>query len=265
MHRYNISMQKTANIKNSKFWFLSYDLDSVERKILIEKICLLERKQANLWRGDFWRTVFFKVLNRHSFQKEFYLLSRTPTSQEVDFYLYKVFQKLQRKYELVCRRSTAKGFVQLDLSLSYLRFHSRKRRMINPSEIEVYIDENQITLSLLPYNAMVGKYYLDEYLIVENVINDLCSELFAFPSKEVLDFQNYRERIQTEEKSLNQKSIEIARSSIKILYEKYPEEDKLIFSGYLFSNLKINEKSEIILHKDFLENPQLLVSKLQKK
>ena len=276
LHGYIVNMVTEEDIENGKRvsivedwkyaltdsdynWFPEADI------FLVERARLLDQAQKKLWQAEFWRPNFFKVLNRHSYQKEFYLLGRTPMSQEVDFYLFNVFKKLQGKYELACRRTTVKGFVELDLGLTYVRWHSRKRHLINASEIEVYIDEDQITLALLPYNSMVGKYYLDEYLIVENIIKDLCAELFASPAKELLDFQKYKKRIIEEEKSHTQKTIEIARTSINSLYEKFPEEDKHIYSGYLYSILKINGKSEVILHKDFLENPQLLISKLQKK
>ncbi len=244
---------------------LEYEWYSNTMIFAVEKARLLDQAQKKLWKADFWRPSFFRVINRHSYQKEFYLLGRTPTPQEVEFYLYKVFKKLLSKYEIACRRTTAKGFVRLDLGVSYVNWNSRKRHVINASEIEVHIDDDQIILALLPYNNMVVKYYLDEYLIVENIINDLCAEFFASPSKEVLNFQNYRKRMLLEEKSLSQKSIEIARTSINSLYEAYTEEDKHIFSGYLFSILKIHGKSEVILHKDFLENPQILTAKLQRK
>ena len=242
---------------------LEYDLYPKATVFKLEKIWLLNRAQKDLWKYDFWRSTFSNVSNRHSLQKEYYLLGKTPTPQDVDLYLYKVIKRLRNKYELACSRSTLNGFVELNLGLSYLSSRIRKRQIINASEIEVYIDEDQITVGLLPYNTMAGKYYLDEYLVVENLLNDLCAELFASPAKEIQDFQSFRKRIQTEDKALNQKSIEIAKSSIKSLFEKFPEEDKKLFSGYLFSNLTINGKSEVILHKDFLENPQILTSKIQ--
>ncbi len=271
LHDYIIVMQESDDIlKKLQKWRyalenLEYDLYPQTTVFKLEKIWLLNHAQKELWKCDFWRSTFSKVSNRHSLQKEYYLLGKTPTPQEVDLYLYKVIKRLRNKYELSCSRSTLKDFVELNLGLSYLSSRLRKRQIINASEIEVYIDEDQITVGLLPYSNMAVKFHIDEYLVVENLLNDLCAELFASPAKEIQDFQSFRKRIQTEDKALNQKSIEIARASIKSLFEKFPEADKKLFSGYLFSNLTINGKSEVILHKDFLENPQLLTSKLQKK
>ena len=136
--------------------------------------------------------------------------------------------------------------------------------MTTVSELAVYIDDTQITISMLPYSAMVGKYCLDEYLVVENVINDLCEELLANPEKQISDFQNYRKKLNDDQKYLNLRAIEISRSSIASLYKKTYGRD-ITLQGYLFTVLSIDGKNETILHKDFLDNPQILISKLQKK
>ena len=240
-----------------------YEYNAMPTMMKNEKKWLLEQVQKDLWKCDFWKPAFYKVLNRHSYQKEFYLLGSEPTPQFVDMYLHNVLRKLQEKYEVACRRSTAKGFVQLGLGISYVSTHTRKRQMTTVNEMEVYIDDSQITIALLPYSEMAAKYYLDEYLIVENIIYDLCQELFAAPVKQIADFQNYHKKLDADQRALNLRVIEIARSSINSLYEKSFGRD-ITLQGYLFTVVSIDGKEGCILHKDFLDNPQILISKLQK-
>ncbi len=242
-----------------------YEFISMPTVIKQEKRWLLERTQKNLWKCDFWKSVFYKVLERHSFQKEFYLLGNEPTPQSVEIYLHNFLKSLQEKYEVACRRNTAKGFVELGLGVSYLGSHSRKRQMASASELAVYIDDSQITLSLLPYSGMVGKYYLDDYLIVEKVIKDFCEDLFGEPAEQLADFQDLRRSLDAHDMALNFRSIEIARSSINCLYEKAGGEEDNKFQGYLFTLFDIDGREEYILHKEFLDDPQVLISKLKKK
>ena len=226
---------------------------------------LLERAQTELWKKDFWKLVFFKVLNRHSYQKDFYLLGSDPSLIEVDLYLHKAFKKMEACYQVACRRRTTKGGVELCLGVSYVTSHSKKRQMTSVSELVVVINANEISVMLLPYSVMVGTFFLDEYVVVEKVICELCKELFSMPDKGLAAFQDYRKKLEADTKALNLRMIEIARGSITSLYEKSSEEEKEISHGYLYSLLKIAGKEECILHKDFLENPQLLIAKLQKK
>ena len=242
-----------------------YEFNGMTAMMKREKKWLLEQVQKELWKCDFWKPAFYKVLNRHSYQDEFYLLGSEPTPQFVDKYLHKVLKRLQGKYEVACRRVTARDFVELNLGISHVSTHTRKRQLTTLSELDVYVDDSQITVSLLPYSALVGIYYLDEYLIAEKVINELCEELFSTKEKQISDFQKYRKKLDTDQKSLNLKAIEIARSSIYSLYKKSSEESDNILQGYLFTALGIDGKGECILHKDFLENPQILTAKLQKK
>ena len=244
---------------------LMYELCSPSTLTKYEKKWFLESVQSELWKSDFWKPVFYKVLNRHSYQKEFYLLGSEPTIREVDLYLHKSFKKLEGKYKVACRRRTKKGSVELSLGVGYVASHSRKRQMASTSELVVLINSKEISVMLLPYSAMVGTFYLDEYVVVESIIYDLCKEIFSSPAKALIDFQNYQMKIEADAKALNLRLIEIARASINSLCEKSAEVEKERYNGFLYSIIKINGREECILHKDFLDNPQLLIAKLQKK
>lgn len=240
-----------------------YEYNTMPTMMKKERKWILEQVQKELWKCDFWKPAFYKVLNRHSYQDEFYLLGSEPTPQFVDKYLHKVLKRLQGKYEVACRRVTAKDFVELNLGISYVSTHTRKRQLTTLSELDVYVDDSQIIVSLLPYSALACNYKLDEYLVVENVINDLCEELLAAPVKQISDFQNYRKKLNDDQKHLNLRAIEIARSSITSLYKKHLGSE-VTLQGYLFTVLSIGGKDQCILHKDFLDNPKILISKLQK-
>lgn len=244
---------------------LMYELCSQTTLLKDEKKWLLERAQGELWKSDFWKQKFFQVLNRHSYQKEFYLLGSEPTIHEVDLYLHKLFKSLESRYKVACRRRTIKGGVELSLSVSYIKSHSRKRQLASARELVVDINAKEISIKLLPYSAMVGTLYLDEYVVVGNIINDLCKEIFSSPAKALAAFQKYQMKIEADSKALNQRLIEIARGSINSLCDKSAEVEKEKFNGFLYSLVKINGQEECILHKDFLDNPMPLISKLQKK
>ena len=59
----------------------------------------------------------------------------------------------------------------------------------------VLINSKEISVMLLTYSAMVGTFYLDEYVVVESIIYDLCKEIFSSPAKALIDFQNYQMKI----------------------------------------------------------------------
>ena len=58
--------------------------------------------------------------------------------------------------------------------------------------------------------------------------------------------------------------MEIAKNSIKCLYETSAEGYKEIKQGFLYSILYIDGKENCIYHKDFLDDPNTLITKLRK-
>lgn len=256
-----------SDYSNSVIQIEEDDYDFLSRKTMLafEKTWLLEKFQSILWKAEFWKTSFYKVLKRHNFQKDFYLLGSEPDYLDVDYHLYKVLGNLRSKYDIACHRETAKGCITLRLSVSYVNNTFGKKLLLNSSEMVISIDKSQISLMVLPYSKMVANFPLDEYFVVENIITDFCQEWFLSPHKELINFQEYREKLDEDEKYLTDKSIQIALSSIKTIYKSFGGKDEDFSKGYLFSTVRIGDRKELILHRDFLDDPQFFISLLQKK
>lgn len=233
--------------------------------IRIEKGEILKQAQKELWRSKFWEKPFFDVVNRHSYQADYYLVKQPLTFNDVDSYLCKTFKKLSKKYIIPCKRTTSKYEILFELGLSYVGEPSKKKMCFLESEICVKLSRKGIAFYLLPYSHMAKGFILSDFLVVENILMDFCNEIFTNPAKEFTDFLEFKKKLDEDVKSLSLRSIEIAKSSIKSLYEASNQINKEIGQGYLFSEMIINKKEVRIMHKEFLDNPQILIQKLQKK
>ena len=240
-----------------------YDTWSETDILNIERKLLLQQKQSALWKCDFWQSTFREVINRYSFQKDYYLVGKKPTKNDLDNYFHRLFKKLESSYDLCYKRITRQHEIEYTLSLCYYSTHSNKRRHVSASEISLRLHKHDISLSILPYNFIDVSYYLDDYLVVEKVITDLCQELFSSPVTQITEFINFRESINAASRLLNKKSIDIARSSIKSLCLASSIKEEQLTQGYLYSEMNIGNEKFFIFHQDFLDNPKILINKLE--
>lgn len=63
---------------------------------------------------------------------------------------------------------------------------------------------------------------------------------------------------------LTLKTIEIAQNSIKTLYESSGEKNRNLVQRNLYSSLLYKGRMIRIFHKDFLENPNVLLKEFEK-
>lgn len=217
---------------------------------------LVLRAQNELWNCKFWHNLFYEVNNKHNYQNEFYLVGSNPSQQEVEIYLHSVFKRLRSRYKITCRRQTASQEIIFELGLSYLPSIPKKKQCIVRNEILVQIGKTEIFLSILPYSTLGGVYRLDEYLIVEHVIEDFCNEVFTHPDESFTTFLEYKKKLEETSKTLNEKALEIAQNSIRSLYETSTRKNRNLIQELLYSSLIIDGKENIILHIDFLKNPE---------
>lgn len=241
-----------------------YDTWSETDVLNIERKLLLQRKQSALWKCDFWQSTFREVINRYSFQEDYYLVGKNPTKNDLDLHFHRLFKNLERSYDLCCKRITRPHEIEYTLSLCYFRAHSNKKRHVWASEISLRLHKHDISLSILPYNFIDVSYYLDDYLVVEKVITDLCQKLFSSPVSQITDFINFRESINAASRFLNKKSVDIARSSIKSLCLTASIKEDQLTQGNLYSEMNIGNEKIFIFHQDFLNNPKMLINKLKK-
>ena len=244
-------------MKNSDSFFSRMQIEK-------EKDELIRKAQSDLWKCAFWKTVFNDILKKHSYQEEFYLVGKKPTQSEVEVYLYDVLKKLRNKYKIKCRRQTTKNDIIFDLWLFNDLSVSNKNHTSLQNEISIRVSHVGIFLGVLPYSSLSKIFRLDEYLTVEKIVIDFCNTILTSPDIHLIDFISYRNKLEEEVQYLTVKIIEIAQNSIKSLYEKSKQKIKKISHFYLYSKLIIDGEEICIRHKEFLDNPQILIKKLQK-
>ena len=105
---------------------------------------------------------------------------------------------------------------------------------------------------------------MGEYILVQNIIQDLCEELFG-KRKQQIQLLSKIHHIEKSSEKLTFKTIEIAQNSIKSLYNASEQKLRSLYQRALYSDMVINEENVRILHKDFLENPGILINKLKNK
>ena len=240
-----------------------YDSWSETDILNMERKWLLQQKQSALWKCDFWKSTFDEVINRYNFQEDYYLVGKKPNKNDLDIYFHRLFKKLETSYNLCSKRITRNHEIEFTLTLGYYTTQSSKSKHVLASEISLRLHKNDISLSILPYNFIDVSYYLDDYLVVEKVITDLCQELFSSPVTQITEFINFRESINAASRLLNKKSIDIARSSIKSLCLASSINEEQLTQGYLYSEMNLGNEKIFIFHQDFLDNPKILINKLE--
>ena len=230
-----------------------------------EKKSLIQSAQTNLWKCNFWKDLFFDVLKRHSYQEEFYLVGENPIKDIVDVYLYNFLKKLKSRYDIFCRRETRKNAIRLYLSFTKAALRSKMFKHYFYDEISIEITREDIYLNFLPYRGYEKVFSILDYIIVQNIIEDYCREIFVHPNESYIEFLDFCKRIQRTIDKQTYKTMEIARSSIESIYSNSAEEPKEIRHDFFCSIMKIGGKDTVILYQDFLDDPQILIKKLQKK
>ena len=230
-----------------------------------EKRIYIQKRQIALVKCDFWNKLFFDVLKKHSYQEEFYLVGENPTKAFVADYLQNCLGGLKSKYKISFHRRVEKGRISFSLSFVSPACCSKEIRQYLFDEIWIVIKRGLINLHLLPYSGFENSFPLLDYKIVQSVLEDYCKQFFENPDERYLEFIDFCKRMQNSEEKLTYKTSEIARSSIESIYNASAEKDKKIELGYVGSTLKINGEEILILYQDFLDDPQVLIKKLQKK
>lgn len=212
---------------------------------------------------DFWRKLFLDVLKRYGCQKQAFLRGTLQNLKRVNGCLNKFVKKLQSEYSIICHRETLGHETMLSLSFTKSVLCSKEIRHFIRDEIYISITCDGINLYLCSHSHEV--FPLLNYQLVENIIEDFCREFFNYLDERYLEFLNFCKRIQNGDDRLTYKNSIIARSSIESLYNASEENTKIIKQGQVYSTLNIDGEDVFVLHQDFLDDPQALIKKLQKK
>lgn len=221
----------------------------------------LEREQRELFtrmQTEFWQTLFCDLLKKHSFQNDFFLVSANLTNGDVVEHLRKVVSELSEKYELSFTETSHPTRTEFKLRFCYYGY---KKQMFE--ELSVMVCINDITMRILPHSPLLKLFWLEEYQLVENIIKEMCLQLFENQKEKFQELrENYKE-ISASAEGLTAKTIEIAQNTIRILYEASDEKHRNLVQRKLYSSLLYRGRMIRIFHRDFLKDPGILTRELK--
>ena len=221
----------------------------------------LEREQRELFtrmQTEFWQTLFCDLLKKHSFQNDFFLVSADLTNGDVVENLKKVVSELSEKYELSFTETSHPTRTEFKLRFCYYGY---KKQMFE--ELSVMVCINDITMRILPHSPLLKLFWLEEYQLVENIIKEMCLQLFENQKEKFQELrENYKE-ISASAEGLTAKTIEIAQNTIRTLYEASDEKHRNLVQRKLYSSLLYRGRMIRIFHRDFLKDPGILTRELK--
>lgn len=223
----------------------------------------LEREQRELFsriQTEFWETLFCDLLKKHSFQNDFFLVNANLTNDDVVNHFRKVVSQLSDKYELSFTETGHPTRTEFKLRFCY---YGNKKKMSD--DLSVIVCIKNITMRILPHNPLFKLFWLEEYRLVENILTGLCDELYNLQKQKFNKLQEDYKKIELSSKGLTTKTIEIAQNSIRTLYEASAQKNRSLVQQNLYSAMIINGKNVRIYHKDFLDDPKVLMNEFGKK
>lgn len=132
-------------------------------------------------------------------------------------------------------------------------------------ELSVIVCINDITMRILPHSPLLKLFWLEEYRLVENILTGLCDELYNRQKQKFNKLQEEYKKIESSSNGLTTKTIEIAQNSIRTLYEASTQKNRSLVQRNLYSSMIINGKNVRIYHKDFLDDPKVLMNEFGRK
>lgn len=221
------------------------------------KLVTEERELFTLVHSEFWHGIIWDLLKKHSLQADFFLVRDNLEMDEVVEYLRNEIGEVCKKYGL--------GFIETEHPYRVelkVRFHNYGY-VQSFDELSVVICKNDITMRMLPHSPMLKLFTLDEFKIVGNIVTDLCNTLFNDKLELFVGLLEQYKRVEESIKGLTSKTIEIAQNSIRSVYDATDEKFKNLVQRNLYSSLRYKGKTIRILHKEFLENPAVLMEELK--
>ena len=223
----------------------------------------LEREQRELFtrmQTEFWQTLFCDLLKKHSFQNDFFLVNANLTNEDVVKHFRKVVSELTAKYDLSFTETSHPTRTEFKLRFCYYGY---KKKLFD--ELSVIVCIKDITMRILPHNPLLKLFWLEEYRLVENILTGMCDELYNLQKQKFNKLQNDYKKIESSSKGLTTKTIEIAQNSIRTLYEASAQKNRSLVQRNLYSAMIINGQNVRIYHKDFLDDPKVLMNEFGKK
>lgn len=236
-----------------------------ERMLIINTENLLKSmfqcEQAELFskaQTEFWRDMLWEVLKDYTFRSDFYLVRQDFEYREVVEYLKNLISDACQKYGLgyFVTESSYRAEVKM-------RFHNYGILKTMYDELSIVICKDVITMRMLPHSPLIKVYPLEDYQLVGKLAQLLCEKIFVEKLEDFVAYLETFKKIEDCSKGMNFKSVEIAKTSIKTIYEASDEKFKNITQKNLYSSMFFKGKRFQILHRDFLADPNVLISQLK--
>ena len=223
----------------------------------------LEREQTELFgrlQSEFWQGLFCDILKKHTYQNDFYFVEHNLTTEKVVGSLKRVFNDISHTYGLDCEVTSHPYRTELKLKIDYYDYQNKKSTM---DELSIIVCQKDITMRILPHNPLLKLFWLEEYQLVENIVKEMCQQLFENQKEKFLELrENYKE-ISASAEGLTAKTIEIAQNTIRTLYEASGEKHRNLVQRKLYSSLLYKGRMIRIFHRDFLKDPGILARELK--
>lgn len=228
---------------------------SLKDRIDFEKKELFSRIQS-----DFWHPLFYGVLKKHTYQNDFFFVESHLSVEKVINSLEGLLYDLCHIYGLECKKTNNHNSTQLKLIFDY--YDCNNNKALVEDELLIDINNKNISVTVLLNNSMLKKFLLEEYVLVGNIMKEICEQVFVNQKKKYGELRNNFKKILLCADGLTPKTIEIAQNSIRTLYEASEERNKNLVQRNLYSSMLCKGRIIRIFHKDFLENPDVLIKEL---
>ena len=223
---------------------------------------VLAREQEDLFarlQSEFWQTLFCDILKKHTYQNVFFFVENNLTTEKVVGSLKGVLYDICHIYGLDCEVTNHPYRTELKLKFDYYDYNNEKTSV---DELSIIVCQKDITMRILPHNPMLKLFWLEEYVLVENIVKDMCTQLFGNQKEKFLELRENYKMIKASSEGLTPKTIEIAQNTIRTLYEASGEKNKNLIQRNLYSSLLYKGRMIRIFHRDFLKDPTVLTKEL---
>lgn len=239
----------------------------------------LEREKGEITKQlhiAYWDKLFKSFFAERGRKLDFYLVPYDLSVEDVSVYCRKVFSGLCKKYGLTLEiadsfaRQTLnpegedRQLLKREFRIKILYQKGSRKGIVD--DFLIIIMKEGISLRLYPYFMQIKDSMLEEYKGFSKMISELFEMIFIKKKDELENFIASISHIDECAEKLTRKSIEIAQNSIKtIYYQKDKSNHTSFIQRNLYTSFVVDGKVVRILHKDFLDNPGVLISLFEKK
>ncbi len=144
-----------------------------------------------------------------------------------------------------------------------LKKHTYQNKKATMDELSIIVCQKDITMRILPHNPLLKLFWLEEYQLVENIVKEMCQQLFENQKEKFLELRENYKVISASAEGLTSKTIEIAQNTIKTLYEASCEKNRNLVQRKLYSSMLYKGRMIRIFHRDFMNDPSVLKKELE--